>query len=667
MRLKAVLADLAHTYSVRDRSLTVPLGIGYVKAYAKHALGDAIDISLFKSPDRFLHAIYDVRPDIVGFANYGWNENLNRAIGRHVRKIVPHALIVAGGPNIDPTAARRVNFLEKHDYLDFLIIDGGEEAFTELAQWQIAGGRDRAALPNNIAWLDQEGLHETPERPLKKIIEHLPSPYLAGYLDEFLASGMVPLFETNRGCPFQCTFCAWGSASKDLVRRIDLDQSLAEIAYVGEKSDATSWIVCDANFGILPRDIELAKAIRAVHDAHGTPKKCHTWLAKNVTERNLIIGSILGDMVEPVMAVQSLDDEVLVNVKRDNISIETYAKYQQKFNRIGSRTYSDVIVPLPSETLKSHLAGLRTLADLGVDIIQNHNMRLLAGAETNSKETRERFDFRTKYRLIHGDAGEYKAPDGEVIRAFEYEESLRSTSTMSEADLFWLRKLHFLVDFCWNIEVYRPLLSLAHLYGANPIDILIALVDADELVALFADFDARSRAEWFDDVSSIEDYFAKPENWSRLLNREFEKLNIQFTIIGLRDHKPVFDRAVVRVLEANANIPARILAETAKLTFALFPPMNSAPSSESVAVPTNLGELNSATIDHFALANTRVEIRLQEGAPRIMLRSAIASAHGSTLSKILNTQGMSLRDLRLSVSDNFRFDGAFRRETAPIA
>ena len=108
MRLKAVLADLAHTYSVHDRSLTVPLGIGYVKAYAKHALGDAIDISLFKSPDRFLKAVHDERPDIVGFANYGWNENLNRAIGRHVRKIVPNALIVAGGPNIDPAAARRV-------------------------------------------------------------------------------------------------------------------------------------------------------------------------------------------------------------------------------------------------------------------------------------------------------------------------------------------------------------------------------------------------------------------------------------------------------------------------------------------------------------------------------------------------------------------------------
>ena len=30
-------------------------------------------------------------------------------------------------------------------------------------------------------------------------------------------------------------FCAWGSASKDLVRRMDLDIALEEIKYVGKK------------------------------------------------------------------------------------------------------------------------------------------------------------------------------------------------------------------------------------------------------------------------------------------------------------------------------------------------------------------------------------------------------------------------------------------------
>ena len=410
---KIMLADLAHTHSVSDRSLPIPLSIGYIKAYAVDALGDSVDIRLFKHPERFLAAIDARAPGHRRFCELWLEPRISIcAIGRHVRRLLPDALIVAGGPNIDTADDRRLAFLKQHDYIDYLIVDGGEEPFTELVLWHREGSRDIAELPSNIVWRDGDRVHQTPERPLKKIIEHLPSPYLMGYLDEFLAAGMIPLFETNRGCPFRCTFCAWGSASKDLVRRIDLDQSLAEIAYVGERSDAANWIICDANFGILPRDIEIAKAIRKVKDERGYPNKCHVWLAKNVTDRNLVIGEILSEMVQPVMAIQSLDNEVLKHIKRDNISTDTYAQYQKKFHRIGSRTYSDLIVPLPAETIETHLRGLRTLLELGVDIVQNHNMRLLAGAETNSQETREQFKFRTRYRLIHGDAGIYRTPGG---------------------------------------------------------------------------------------------------------------------------------------------------------------------------------------------------------------------------------------------------------------
>ena len=376
-----------------------------------------------------------------------------------------------------------------------------------------------------------------------------------------------------------------GIGVEDLVRRIDLDQSLAEIAYVGERSSAGNWIICDANFGILPRDIELAKAIRKVKDERGAPSKCHIWLAKNVTDRNLAIGEILEDMIEPVMAVQSLDEVVLKHIKRDNISLDTYIKYQERFHRIGSRTNSDLIVPLPGETLQTHLKALGTLMDVGVDVIANHNMRLLAGAETNSQDTRDRFSFWTRYRLIHGDAGEYRAPGGEIVRAFEYEESLRSTEVMSEEELFYLRKLHFLVDFCWNFEIYRPLLNVGQLYGISPIDVLVVLLKRDDLAAFFVEFDASSHAEWFDSAQQIEGYFSEPQNWARLLNHEFEKLNIQFSVIALRDHKSAFDGAIEQTMRSFAAVPEDILSEVATVMFALFPPINQAAPSEPIIVP----------------------------------------------------------------------------------
>ena len=664
--MRVYLADLAHTHSVSDASLPVPLSIGYLKAYAVAAFGESVEISLFKHPERLLARVAEALPEVIGLSNYGWNANLNLAVGRYLREALPEVLIVAGGPNIDPDPLRQLAFLDRHDYLDYLIVDGGEEPFSELLAWHRDGGGDRERLPSNVVWREAGQLRQTDLRPLGKVIENIPSPYLDGYLDEFLEAGMVPMLETNRGCPFRCTFCAWGMASKDLVRRFDLETALAEVRYVGARSKANNWLVCDANFGILKRDVEIAKEIRAVRERYGVPRKCHVWLAKNVTERNLEIGKILADMTVPVMAVQSLDDEVLGNIKRGNISTETYVEYQKKFHAIGSKTYSDLIVPLPGETLESHVEAIRRLADFGVDIIQNHNMRLLAGAETNSTETRESYGFRTRYRLIHGDAGAYRLPDGGRLNCFEYEESLRETTTMSEDQLFYLRKLHFLVDFCWNIDVYKPLLKSLQLYGTNPIDVLRGLLELDDgedggLSDFWAYFDRMSREEWFDSEQEILAYFADEKNFERLLNQEFEKLNVMFSVIALRDHKPAFDRAVMEIARSISAMPESVLDPIATYTFAAFPSLADERGEADVEIPDNLADLSKATVANFQPSATIRQVQMMEQPGRRRLRAILAQPKGQTLSKILNTQNVSLNELRLVAAQDFGFDGQFRR------
>jgi len=501
------------------------------------------------------------------------------------------------------------------------------------------------------------------------------SPYLNGYLDEFLEAGLFPMFETNRGCPFKCSFCAWGSASKDLVRQLDLGTALAEIDYVAQRSRSNVWIFCDANFGMLKRDVEIAKSIRNAKDRKGHPDKVHVWLAKNATERNLEIGEILGDMIVPVMAVQSLDKEVLEKIKRDNISTETYVEYQKKFHDLGHKTYSDLIVPLPGETLESHLEALRSLVSLGVDIISNNNMRMLAGAETNLPEVRSTYGFETRYRLIHGDAGIYRQPDGCEIKVFEYEESLRRTKTMSEEDLFFLRKLHFLIDCAWNVEIYKPLLGLGLRYGINPIDVLISLLrkieetgeelgpDGMQLCAFFADFEEKSHGEWFDTANDIEAYFVDDPNFSRLINQEFEKLNTLYTVILLQDYKPAFDSIMLQLLADFELVPVELLKSCAEFTFALFPPLDVSQEEKVLDVPEEL--LNVIEKDAVSPEFGELKsVRLIPSPRRSRTREIIISKDKSkTLSKILNTQGIELSDLRFAVDQSYAYDKQFRRTT----
>lgn len=668
---KIFLADLSHTYSVSSLELMVPLNIGYIKAYALANLGDTVQIDLFKDPQKLLDRVATEPPDIVGFSYYSWNSSLNKHIGREIRKNLPGCLIVAGGPNIDDDCTRRAALLKDHSHLDFLIIDGGEEPFHDLVQWWRTTDRKTNFLPNNLAWLAGNGqVASTPLRPTKKIIDNIASPYLTGCLDEFLDAGMVPLFETNRGCPFKCSFCAWGAASKDMLRRMDLETALAEMDYVAKRSSARNWILCDANFGILKRDVEIARKIRALHDDVGFPVTVQTFLAKNVTERNLEIGELLNDMTTATMSFQSLDEEVLKNIERGNISLDTYTAYQKRFYDLKHRTYSELIIPLPGETRATHISALRTLISSGVHELHVHNLRMLSGTKVHSPDTWLKFGFQSRFRIIHGDAGIYRSPDGSLGKVFEYEESLRQTNTMSESDLFYFRKLQFFLEFSWNFDVYGPLLKVAHLYGVHPVDVLVTLINnlesqcsrtapALRCSEFLGRLQEKSEAEWFDTKDEIEAYFARAENFERLLNREFDKLNLMGAVILLQEYKPDFDETIKSIIEATGRVPKDVLDVCSNFTFSRFPSLAVTQPSISIDLPLNLGELAFVSVDQFKVTDSRKALFLYEGPKRKEMRTVLERAKTTALSKILNTQRFYMRDLRLAIDTQGAFQLPF--------
>ena len=641
------LADLAHTYSTKNESLMIPLNIGYLKAYAMEQHKDKIEIKLFKDPQKLLLSIGDKNPDLVGFANYGWNADLNFKVGNYIKSNLPKTTIISGGPNIDEEVVSRIEFLKSNSYIDYYVTDGGEEPFSEIVYWLL--NNKKTEIPKNIIYLKKDGnLFNSGRRPLKKESNHISSPYLAGYLDEFLDLNMVPLLETNRGCPFRCSFCAWGMASHDIVSKLNIDNTLAEIEYIGKRAKVNNWIICDANFGMLKRDVEIAKAIRSVHDKYKYPKTCQMWLSKNTSDRNLEIAKILGDMIVPTMAIQSMDKTVLENINRDNISTETYYKYQKRFHSMGSTTYSDLIVPLPMEKFTTHLDGLRKLFDVGVDIIQNHNMRMLPGCEMNTPETRKKFNFQTKYRLIHGDSGIYKTKDGKDIKSFELEESLRSTSTMSEKDLFKLREIHFFIEFAWNLKIYSDLLQIAKNFKINQLDVILDFINNTKknkkLKSFWRSFEDASKTEWFDNREQAETFFSNRENFNKLVNQEYEKINIQYAIIILRDYKNIFDEVFLNTIKSYEEIPKNFIENLSTIVFSQFPPLETG----DIKIKSRLDFKDIFDTDKIYEDNSKIyeytfpKNKLQKEVTNILLKK------GTSISKVLNTQAFSIRDLKRS-------------------
>ena len=88
----------------------------------------------------------------------------------------------------------------------------------------------------------------------------IPSPYLEGTFEDLFRKydyKWTPTWETNRGCPFKCTFCDWGSAIASKVRNFEEERLYKEIDYFSEKKIDLVF-GADANFGILKRDKNLA-------------------------------------------------------------------------------------------------------------------------------------------------------------------------------------------------------------------------------------------------------------------------------------------------------------------------------------------------------------------------------------------------------------------------
>jgi hypothetical protein len=259
----------------------------------------------------------------------------------------------------------------------------------------------------------------------------------------------LALWESNRGCPFGCTFCDWGSATAMKVNQFDKKRIFDEIEWIG-RNKIEFVFVCDANFGLLPRDEEIAEFAVATKSKFGYPHAFSVQNTKNVKERAFRVQEILskGGLSKGVtLSMQSLHTETLKLIKRDNISLESYDELQRRFRDAGVLTYSDLILGLPGETLETWVSGISRLIENGQhNRIQFNNLSLLPNAEMNSQDERTSHGFVTVKSLIVNVHGA-RTPSNEDIP--EWQELVVATKTMPREDWIKARVFAWWVGFLY--------------------------------------------------------------------------------------------------------------------------------------------------------------------------------------------------------------------------
>jgi len=302
--------------------------------------------------------------DVYAFSCYVWNIGTIMRLIPELLAARPEAQIILGGPQVMHQGGRYL----RPDQERVTICNGeGERTFADYLRAICAPTPDLTAVLG-LSFFRDGGLVTTSPCERMSDLDTTPSPFLSGLFD---ADYSFTVFETNRGCPFHCGFCYWGAATNDRVYRFSDARVSSEIEWIGRKGIPFVHIA-DANWGISKRDVEFSRQFAQSRTSWQAPTMIYFSAAKNSPERVTEITEILREAEiatsQPV-SLQTLNERSLEIIQRTNIRRAAYEHVHHNLQRLGIASYTEMIWPLPGETLASFELGMQQLCEMGTDTI----------------------------------------------------------------------------------------------------------------------------------------------------------------------------------------------------------------------------------------------------------------------------------------------------------
>lgn len=402
-------------YAIWHRHCGPLLALGMLTASARHwnegALLDRYEIRRPETAEEFLADLAQRPPGpaVLLCSNYVWSLDENLSAAREGLRINSELFVVHGGPSCPKYEADAKAFLDTNGDVAHVLTRGeGEyvvcevlDATTPTATSGMLDPEQPAPLTDSfdsIGGITFRGpggeVIRNPDRERLSNLDDLPSPYLTGEFDHIPASAWVYCMsvETNRGCPYGCTFCDWGSSTLSRIRKFDLDRVTAEINWAAQRQ-VSSLNLTDANFGIMKRDIETARRIASIRREFGFPKAISYYPAKNTTKHLTTIMEVLLDAgISPAatLSLQTSDPATLEAVGRQNISNDHYVALAADYRRHGYPLTGDLLLGLPGQTYDSYRADLQFNLDHEI-APRTWQVRILPNSPMNDPEYRDRY------------------------------------------------------------------------------------------------------------------------------------------------------------------------------------------------------------------------------------------------------------------------------------
>ncbi|MFH1245549.1 MAG: radical SAM protein [Candidatus Omnitrophota bacterium] len=347
-KLKAVLVQLPFPeFKLKKQWGNVPLACGYLKAVClQKGLLENADIEILDAQNsnmsgdaRLAEILAARRPDILGFSLYCWNSMRSLYIAGEVKKRLPGLKVIVGGPEVSTDA----KYIMDNQAVDIGCFGEGEWTFAELLE-QMLDPKGNIENIKGIFYRRAGKTIFTPPRSETVEIADIPSPYLLGMINP-KAYGVMWI-ETQRGCPFHCTYCGEGGRSARLFPAEMIEQELALAVELGIKKI----VFLDSALNLSPHFTRFLRFIKGINKERKLTLGAAVY-AESLTETTAAMFKECGVWALDI-GLQTIDPLVLRNIGR-HLDQEKFLSGITALRKNGLSFSISLMAGLPGQTLTS--------------------------------------------------------------------------------------------------------------------------------------------------------------------------------------------------------------------------------------------------------------------------------------------------------------------------
>ncbi len=361
------------TLHVRASAQAVPLAAGCLKACLSPQLQKQTSlIDLFPEQDipSACKQLLALNPSVIAFPLYLWNRERILELSRALRQQNPRLFLLAGGPEASADAQ---NVIQEGD-LDAVICGEGDVSFAEVMA-RFSDGKTLSGIDGYVSASLNTGnslsVAACPD------LSALSSPWLTKQIPLQKHCGV--LWETARGCLFNCAFC-YDAKGHQGVRPLPFERLRKELELFKVKQVAQIWIL-DSTFNAPPeRGRKLLSLLLEV-----APEIHYHLEAKAdfLDEETIELLSRLSCSVQ--IGLQSADPQVLKSLNRNLVPKQMKQKLRQ-MTLAGITFGLDLIYGLPGDNHRGFQQSLDFALQQQPNQVDLFPLAVLPGTELHQKQ-----------------------------------------------------------------------------------------------------------------------------------------------------------------------------------------------------------------------------------------------------------------------------------------